>query len=203
MTVIAGAAKRFRSALDVRLDRWVAALGARRASCSNAALAFGRAARQIAGMRASLAALALALVLAGCGEAVKDDHFAADVNSGSHAAASPVVPGAVAIRIGELGPSFDACGGAATTRHLDAGEHLPVRAAPFDVSAETGRIAAGTRFFICSRSHDQRWLGIVYDPTGALSEACGVSRPVTSRRAYEGPCRSGWVASAFVKQIAG
>lgn len=146
----------------------------------------------------------LLLALAGCGEAVKDDHFSGDVNAGNQAVASPIVPGAVPVRIGELGPSFDACGGAATTRHLNAGEQLPVRAAPFDASAEIGKISAGTRFFICARSHDQRWMGVVYDEkSGTLARTCGVSSPVTSRRNYEGPCRSGWISSASVKLIAG
>lgn len=144
----------------------------------------------------------LILGLAGCGEAVKDDHFANDVRT-ERAEPVPVQPGAVAVRVGELGPSFAGCGAAGTTRHLDAGERLPVRAAPFDTSAENGAVGAGSRFFICTRSHDQRWLGIVYEEGGTLSAACGVSRPVASRRGYEGPCRSGWVSSAFVKQIAG
>ena len=114
-------------------------------------------------------------------------------------------PGAVPVRVGELGPNFNACSLAGTSRHLDvtAGDRLEVRAAPFDTAAATGGIRAGTRFFICTRSHDQRWLGVVYDEAGALSQACGVSRPVPSRRPYQGPCRSGWVSSALVKQIAG
>jgi hypothetical protein len=148
------------------------------------------------------ASLLLLLALAGCGEAVRDDHFANEVRM-ERVEPEPVKPGAVSVRIGELGPSFAACGAAGTTRHLDAGERLPVRAAPFDTSAESGAVAAGARFFICSRSHDQRWLGIVYEKAGTLSPMCGVSRPVASRRGYDGPCRSGWVSSAFVKQIAG
>jgi hypothetical protein len=46
-------------------------------------------------------------------------------------------------------------------------------------------------------------MGIVYEEAGTLSPTCGVSSPVTSRRDYDGPCRSGWVSSAFVKLIAG
>ncbi|HEX8450284.1 MAG TPA: hypothetical protein VF652_11900, partial [Allosphingosinicella sp.] len=52
-------------------------------------------------------------------------------------------------------------------------------------------------------SLDQKWFGIVFDEGGALAERCGVSEPVTRRRDYDGPCRSGWVQSAFVKVIAG
>ena len=150
------------------------------------------------------ALLLLTLSLAGCGEAVKDDHFANDTRTEA-AEPEPVKPGTVPVRIGELGSNFNACNAAGTTRHLDpaAGEKLQVRAAPFDVADETGSLAGGGRFFICSRSHDQRWLGIVYSEAGDLSPACGVSRPVASRRPYEGPCRSGWVSSAYVKQIAG
>jgi hypothetical protein len=144
------------------------------------------------------------LFLASCGEAVKDDHFANDVKEERIDAPTVEAP-AVPVRIGELGPNFNACNAAGTSRHLDpaAGERMQVRAAPFDTSAEAGSIPAGARFFICTRSLDQRWLGVVYDEAGALSPACGVSRPVASRRGYEGPCRSGWVAAAFVKQIAG
>jgi hypothetical protein len=149
-------------------------------------------------------ALGAGLALAGCGEAVKDDHFANDTQP-ARAEAPPVQTGPVPVRVGELGPNFDACGAAGTTRHLDsaAGEKLEVRAAPFDTAAETGAVAAGTSFFVCSRSHDQRWLGIVYDQSGTLAPACGVSSPSRQRRNYEGPCRSGWVPSAFVKLIAG
>lgn len=147
------------------------------------------------------APLLLLLALAGCGEAIKDDHFANDTEP-APAPPAAVVPGAVPVRIGELGPSFAACGGVGTTRNLGTGEALPVRAAPYENSPEAGRVAAGSRFFVCARSHDQRWLGIVQDPAAGASAACGVSSPVTARRDYAGPCRSGWVASAFVKLVA-
>jgi len=153
-------------------------------------------------MKAMRCAFPLLLLLAGCGEAVKDDHFAREPKAEAGEPAS-VDPGTVPVRIGELGPSFNACNAAGTSRTLPAGGQLTVRAAPFDVARETGAIPAEARFFICSRSHDQRWLGVVYAGDGALDPACGVSRPVTSRRAYDGTCRSGWVPSAFVKQIAG
>lgn len=155
-------------------------------------------------MRISLLPLAVFIPLAGCGEAVKDDHFANDVRT-ERTEPAPVRPAAVPVRIGELGPSFNACNSAGTSRNLDpaAGDLLQVRAAPSDAAGETSAIPASARFFICTRSHDQRWLGIVFEESGALSPGCGVSRPVAARRPYEGPCLSGWVASAFVKQIAG
>jgi hypothetical protein len=64
-------------------------------------------------------------------------------------------------------------------------------------------VRAGGRFFVCSRSLDQKWIGIVYDDAYALNPACGVSESVSARKAYAGPCRSGWVSSPFVKLIAG
>ncbi len=91
----------------------------------------------------------------------------------------------------------------AQPEELKAGEALPVRSAPFEYAGETGSVASAAHFFICTRSHDQKWFGIVFDESGTLAERCGVSEPVTRRRDYDGPCRSGWVQSAFVKVIAG
>ena len=144
----------------------------------------------------------LCLALSACGEPATLANRAADDNQ---AVAVPVVtPGALAVRIGELGTNFSACTAAGTTRNLKAGEALPVRSAPFDDAAETGSVPAGARFFICTRSLDQKWFGIVFDDaSGTLADRCGVAEPVTRRRDYDGPCRSGWVQSAFVKVIAG
>jgi hypothetical protein len=143
------------------------------------------------------------VLLAGCGEAVRDDHFAADRNVAAPADAPvPLEQPAVPVRIGELGSSFDACGTLGTTRNIAAGGTLAVRAAPFDAAQEDGGIAADARFFVCARSHDQKWLGVVFPQDGDLA-ACGVSSPVPARRDYAGPCESGWVPAPFVKLVAG
>ena len=139
------------------------------------------------------------LLLAGCGEAVEDNHFTDDVRQ-DRPASTPVTTEAVPVRVGELGPNFPACSAAGVTRNLDAGAVLPVRAAPFDTAVETGQIPAGGRFFVCTRSHDQKWFGIVFGDAG---QSCGVSAPIASRRVYEGSCRSGWVSTPFVKLSAG
>ncbi len=164
-------------------------------------LAFRRRARHIAAMRLPILLLPL-LALAACGEGVKDDHFANEIDT-TRPESPAVNIEAVPVRIGELGSNFAACGAAGTTRHLKPGQSLTVRTAPFDGAAETGEIAAAGRFFVCTRSHDQRWMGVVYDDGGTLDERCGVSSPVSARRAYDGPCGSGWVSSAFVKLVAG
>lgn len=143
-------------------------------------------------------------MLAGCGEPVSDNHFA-NSSRESTAVGPETVPDPKAplpVRVGEYGLNFDACPWVGTTRRIEAAG-LAVRAAPFDTSPETGKVAADARFYVCTRSLDQKWFGIVYDEGGGLGPRCGVSDPVASKRGYEGPCRSGWVSSAFVKLIAG
>jgi hypothetical protein len=148
--------------------------------------------------------LLLCLCLSACGEpAIVANRTEPDNAAADEADEADVPPGPRAVRIGELGANFRACGAAGTTRNLKAGEALPVRSAPFDNAGATGSVPSGARFFICTRSLDQKWFGIVFDEGGALAERCGVSEPVTRRRDYDGPCRSGWVESAFVKVVAG
>lgn len=107
------------------------------------------------------------------------------------------------VRVGELGPSFAACNSRGATRDRVTGGPVPVRAAPFEQSDVIAQLAAGSDFFICSRSNDQRWFGIVYDEGGRATERCGVSNPVPSRRNYGGPCAAGWVPSASVRLVSG
>jgi hypothetical protein len=109
----------------------------------------------------------------------------------------------VAVRIGELGRNFAACNAQGEVRERATNGAMPVRAAPFEQAQQKGQLPPGSTFFICSRSIDQRWLGIVYQANGRAERACGVSSPISARRDYEGPCDSGWVASAQVRLISG
>ena len=144
------------------------------------------------------------LVLAGCGERAEpaDERRAPDLRRPATEASSQPVP----VRIGEAGPSFAACQATGTTRNREpGGTPLVVRTAPFENAPAAGRIAATARFWVCTRTIDQRWLGVVYgqgiefDGRGPLLPECGVSEPVAARRNYSGPCGSGWVASAAVR----
>lgn len=164
----------------------------------------GRAKLRVMSTRAlPIAALLLA---AGCTDQPLSENFGsttprvarpAEYNSTLGDAETPV-------RIGELGANFAACNAQGQVHERAAADGpVPVRAAPFDQAHETGRLTRGSRFFICSRSLDQRWMGVVYAPGGRADRACGVSSPVNGRRDYDGPCESGWVASAQVRMISG
>lgn len=158
-------------------------------------------------MRAQRASILLALLLVGCGEP-------ASVNESSQGSTTPPYvrpdsdPSLLAnmvqpVRIGELGPSFAACNGRGATRERGGAEPVPVRAAPYEQGEQIASLAPGSEFFICSRSNDQRWFGIVYDEGGQASERCGVSAAIDERRIYRGPCAAGWVPSAAVRLVSG
>lgn len=143
--------------------------------------------------------------LAGCGERAPDlnaqgsttpPYVRAEDNTVLRDTVTPV-------RVGELGPNFAACNARGAVRERASAEAVPVRAAPFEVSEEIDYLPAGAQFFICARTQDQRWLGIVYDSGGEAAVRCGVSAPIPSRRNYGGPCAAGWVPSARVRLVSG
>jgi hypothetical protein len=74
------------------------------------------------------------------------------------------------VRIGELGPNFAACTSRGTSRER-VGEALTVRTAPFEAARGIDRLPAGATFFVCSRSLDQKWFGIVYETGGSAAES--------------------------------
>jgi hypothetical protein len=116
-------------------------------------------------------------------------------------------PVARPVTIGEDGPRMDACGGLGRVTRSGTGG-LAVLAAPFADAQERGRLVEGQRAYVCTRSLDQKWLGVVVLPAPAADEAptpadCGVLSPVERKQPYAGPCASGWVASAYVQLIGG
>ncbi len=114
-------------------------------------------------------------------------------------------PTAKPVRIGEGGPRFDACQSVGEVGGHVSGS-LPVLSAPFDAAEKIDSLSPGQKVYVCTRSIDQQWFGIVYDKasdpaTGPVD--CGVSSPVRAKRNYDGPCKSGWVESLFVVLVAG
>ena len=158
-------------------------------------------------MTAQRAAILGVLLLAGCGDPAVVDETAEGsttppyvrAESDPSLLANMVQP----VRIGELGPSFAACNARGATRDRAGAGSVPVRAAPYEEGDQIAALAPGSQFFICSRTNDQRWFGIVYDEGGQASERCGVSAPVPGGRTYQGPCAAGWVASASVRLDSG
>lgn len=168
--------------------------------------------------------LALAAALVGCSKAEKIDQNGSDVpavQAQRDAADVQPRPSMTPVRIGEGGPRFDACQAVGQVRGLGRRSSLDVFDAPFDDAKVKGALAEGRKIFICTRSIDQQWLGVVIpqeQPDSAVADAandtgpapdrpaaadCGVSSPVRSKRMYDGPCKSGWVESNYIKLIAG
>ena len=156
-------------------------------------------------MTAQRAVLIAALLVGGCGERVPRDQAGGGSTTPPYVRAesdATLLNQAVTpVRVGELGASFAACAARGATRARAV--PVPVRAAPFEAGETIDRLGADAEFFICSRTHDQRWFGIVYDAGGAASARCGVDRPTPQRRAYQGPCAAGWVPSAMVALVSG
>ena len=120
--------------------------------------------------------------------------------------ASAAPPTALAERpvlIGIGGPDLDACGTYAVVSGLRKGGdgYLSVRIAPGSGSAEKDRIANGTALSVCEDADG--WYSVIYRQPGDPAVDCGDTQPVAQMRAYDGPCRYGWVSSRYVTIIAG
>lgn len=177
-------------------------------------------------MKAALLPLAIALTLAGCADPEPAQKRApGGVQAGERLDAAEPSPTARAVNIGEGGTRFAACQGRGRVGNLRGGK-LAVRDAPFDDAKQIGELTEDAHVFICTRSLDQQWLGVVVasedgmkpvaatpapsegsEPndapaTPAPSVDCGVTAPVRGKRPYAGPCQSGWVESTFVAVVA-
>lgn len=114
-----------------------------------------------------------------------------------------VAPTARPVRIGEAGPNFAACATRGTVVNTGGEPALPVRASPFaDADPVGAGLAEGSRLIVCTQTIDQRWMGVIVPPVDAPENDCGVGVRVSSPRAYDGPCVSGWVNTAFVRSTA-
>ena len=153
-------------------------------------------------MRTLFAASLLCLAGTACSEStqVSDDLEGAQSSATNPTGRTERVgsnPGERPVRIGEGGPRFDACQAVGKVTGLRS-DTLDVLIAPFDSADRKDSLAEGQRVYICTRSHDQQWFGIVYaeaSPVAAAGEGneraapppmglgdCGVSSPVRSKR---------------------
>lgn len=145
--------------------------------------------------------LAMALLLTACS---REGAFSNDPSLYQSNTAA-LTPGVQAVRVGEGGPAYPACASSGEVVNLSPeGEaYLPLRAAPFAEAEEIARLGEGAKLFLCQRSLDQRWQGVVVPPADSPQADCGVTATLASARAYTGPCKSGWVLSGFVRPVAG
>lgn len=122
------------------------------------------------------------------------------------AAGSPPPARPVPVMVGG-NSEMDACGSLMRIafRTRAPGNFAAVRAAPSTSAAERQRLFTGQRVLACQTVGE--WTGIVYRTPGDGNDddisACGVSSPIARRRAYIGPCASGWVASRLLALEAG
>jgi hypothetical protein len=107
-------------------------------------------------------------------------------------------------RIGLAGDDLDAClsVGEVTGLNPRGDNFLTVRAEPNARAREKDRLGPGRWIWLCDEAGE--WLGVVYssDPDQRPGD-CGVGMPADRVRAYDGPCRWGWVHSRYVEVIAG
>ena len=156
--------------------------------------------------------LALLLMLAACSDSreVLDElpnSSLADAPRSEVSETRMDTPSARPVTIGEDGPRLDACGGLGQVSRSGAGG-LPLLAAPFADAKVIAQLPEGQRAYICTRSLDQKWLGVVVQPAAPADGApaapdCGVSSPVDRKQPYAGPCVSGWLASPYMRLIGG
>lgn len=112
-------------------------------------------------------------------------------------------PGIEPVRIGESGSSFPACNGRGQVRNLSSSmPSLPLRTSPFDEAGAVAQLPQDAPVFLCTRSLDQSWQGVVVPPAGNPAADCGVTGRIDTPRDYAGPCRSGWVLGAYVVPLA-
>ncbi|WP_033922709.1 hypothetical protein [Sphingomonas sp. 37zxx] len=141
--------------------------------------------------------IAALLPLAACNFATVETNT---VTPEATATVSPLEPGPRAVRIGEGGPGFPACQSRATVTTVEPGATtLTLRSAPFAEAASVVRLGAGIGMYVCTRTLDQRWLGVVVPPLSDPDADCGVRGRVERPRGYDGPCISGWIIANGVR----
>lgn len=144
---------------------------------------------------------AAALALAGCADDARDERPVTEPVEQTQSA--PAAVGERPVQIGFDGPRFSACASFGRVINLDAGgdEALPVRIAPTRTAEESDMLAPGRRVAMCQKVGD--WIGVVYPPEAEEPVDCGTRARVSGARAYDGPCRSGWVNENYIRLVPG
>lgn len=111
-------------------------------------------------------------------------------------------PAAVPVRIGG-NEVLDACGSLGQVKGLkaDGDGFLAVRSGPGAAYAMLDKLGNGREVYLCDGDRDGRWLAIVYPTSPGMK--CRVGSPIARKQVYRGPCKSGWVAAAWVEVMAG
>ncbi len=106
----------------------------------------------------------------------------------------------VPVLIGKDGPNLDACGSFGGIKGLKprGDNFLSVRSGPGTSYKELYRLTSSETFAMCDFRNG--WYGIVLN---SGRDDCGTNSLLPTKRAYKGPCRSGWVHERFVNLLAG
>ncbi|QWP74664.1 hypothetical protein J5226_13275 [Lysobacter sp. K5869] len=118
------------------------------------------------------------------------------------ALAGAAPPRAVPVEVGGS-EEWDACGSMGQVRGLkaDGDGFLAVRAGPGADYPMLDKLGNGRSVYLCGSRG--RWTAVVYVDAGADASVCGVSSAIAKARVYRGPCKSGWVNTAWIEVVAG
>lgn len=136
----------------------------------------------------------------------QDASLQTEVTPSRDSAEAPVLASLLQpVMVGLNGSNLDACGSNARVVGLSAeGDNfLAVKSAPRLDARRIDKLGPAFELYVCERSKDGKWLGVVYEPDGETSANCGVTSPVSTPRPYSGRCQSGWVYSKYVEIYAG
>lgn len=124
------------------------------------------------------------------------------LHKGVQAQQAPKIITKVSIQYGSEDGEFDACPTLGHVEGLSQGPDgfLAVKEAPDLKAIRTDKLVNKRKLWICETSKDGNWFGIVYPEK---EEDCGVTKGISPRKDYQGPCKSGWVSKKYVVIDAG
>jgi hypothetical protein len=126
-------------------------------------------------------------------------------STSSASTAAPVSAAVVPVQVVSPDEDIDACSvGSVRDAGVVRQGRVAVRAGPGLKFDAIDSLKAGAPFFSCDGA--EGWVGIVYrrdgDPPDTTGSCGALTSPIAEKRAYRGPCRSGWIADS-AQQITG